>query len=152
MSKSNVGLEKKLMQEGLSEFVIYSNLVYKFRKIVGKSFFSVQFNKIVTRYKMICYNIAILRQTASMVIKPIMVDNFVPLFIARRWVGPQTKWRLPPRCVSDGRCMTINVCGRAHRSPICGFLVASDRHWGLCFVSAQCFWLYVFHCGVSQMR
>ena len=30
---------------------------------------------------MICYNIAILRQTASMVINPIMVHNFAPLFL-----------------------------------------------------------------------
>ena len=35
----------------------------------------------------------------------------------RRRVGPQTKERLPPQSVSDG-CLTINVCGRAHRGPV----------------------------------
>ena len=38
-------------------------------------------------------------------------------------ISPQTKWRLPFQYVSDDRCLTINVCGRAHRSPICYFAV-----------------------------
>ena len=50
MSKSNVGL-KALLQEGLSEPEFYDNLVYKFSEIVSKTDFSVQFQKIVTRYK-----------------------------------------------------------------------------------------------------
>ena len=38
MSKYNDGL-KTLLLEGLSELVFYGNLVYKFRKIVGKTDF-----------------------------------------------------------------------------------------------------------------
>ena len=41
ISKYTVGL--KLLQEGLSEPESYCALVYKFRKIVGKTDFSVQF-------------------------------------------------------------------------------------------------------------
>ena len=38
MSKYNIGL-KILLQEGLSESEFYGNLVFKFRKIVGKTDF-----------------------------------------------------------------------------------------------------------------
>ena len=46
----------------------------------------------------------------------------LPSLIARRWVGPQTKWRLPPQSISDGRCLAIYVCGRTLRGPVYGFL------------------------------
>ena len=65
----------------------------------------------------------ILPQTACAVIDMIMVDTLHPTLIARRWVGPQTKWRLPPQSVSEGWCLTINVFGRTHRGPVCGSLV-----------------------------
>ena len=46
---------EKLLQEGLSEPECYGDLVYKFRKIVGKT---VQFKKELSkRYKQIGYNI-----------------------------------------------------------------------------------------------
>ena len=51
---------QKFLQEGLSELTFYGDLVNKFRKIVGKTDFSVQFKKIVTRYKKIVYNMIIL--------------------------------------------------------------------------------------------
>ena len=38
MSKYNVGL-KTLLQEGQSKLELYGDLVYKFRKIVGKTDF-----------------------------------------------------------------------------------------------------------------
>ena len=70
-----------LLQEGLSEPEIYGELAYKFRKFIGKTDFSVQFRKkIVTRYKMICYNTDILRQTVCLVVYPVMVDRFASLF------------------------------------------------------------------------
>ena len=34
-----------------------------------------------------------------------------------------SRLRFPPQSVSDGRRMTINVCGRVHRGPVCVFLV-----------------------------
>ena len=36
---------------------VYGNLVYKFKKIVGRADFSDQFRKIIVRYKRIGYNI-----------------------------------------------------------------------------------------------
>ena len=58
-----VGL-KTLLLRGLSE----PDLVYKFRKIIGKNNFSYQFKKIIVRYKKIGYNIDVLRQTACLVV------------------------------------------------------------------------------------
>ena len=44
MSKYNVGL-KTLLLEGLSEPEFYGDLMYKFRKIIGKNDFSLSFQK-----------------------------------------------------------------------------------------------------------
>ena len=79
VSKFNVGL-KTLLHQGLSEPEFYGDLVYKFKKIVGKADFSDQFRKIIVRYKRIGYNINIMRQSACLVFNPITVNNFVSLF------------------------------------------------------------------------
>ena len=79
VSKYNVGL-KGLLLEGLSEPEFYGNLVYKFRKIFGKNDFPYHFKKIIVRYKKIGYNIDVLRQTACLVVNPIMVNSFAYLF------------------------------------------------------------------------
>ena len=50
MSKYNVGLKTFLLQ-GLSEPEFYEDLVYKFRKIIGKNDFPYHFKKIIVRYK-----------------------------------------------------------------------------------------------------
>ena len=42
ISKYNVGL-KKLLGEGLSEPEFYGDLVYKFKKLIGRNNFSFQF-------------------------------------------------------------------------------------------------------------
>ena len=48
--KYNIGL-KTLLQQGISEPIsVYGDLVYKFKRIVGKPNFSDQFKKIVKRY------------------------------------------------------------------------------------------------------
>ena len=44
--KYNIGL-KTLLQQGISEPIFYGDLVYKFKRIVGKPNFSDQFKKIV---------------------------------------------------------------------------------------------------------
>ena len=44
---------KTLLQQGTSEPEFYGDLVYRFRKIVGKSNFSEQFRKLINRYKRI---------------------------------------------------------------------------------------------------
>ena len=79
VSKYNVGL-KKLLLEGLSEPEFYGDLVYKFRKIVGKNDFPYHFKKIIVRYKKIGCNIDVLRQTACLVVNPIMDNSFAYLF------------------------------------------------------------------------
>ena len=63
VSKYIVGL-KTLLLQGLSEPEFYGDLVYKFRKIIGKNDFPYHFKKIVVRYKKIGYNINVMRQTA----------------------------------------------------------------------------------------
>ena len=52
VSKYNVGL-KRLLLQGLSEPEFYDDLVYKFRKIIGKNDFPYHFRKIIVRYKKI---------------------------------------------------------------------------------------------------
>ena len=121
ISKYNVGL-KILLHVGLSEPEFYGPLVYKFRKIVGDSDFSVQFKKIVTRYKKICYNMDTLRPTAWLLTQ-LWLITFLPSLNAWRWVGPQTEWWLPPQSVSEGRCLSIYVSGHIHRDPVYGFLM-----------------------------
>ena len=59
---------KILLQEGLSELEFCGDLVYKFRKIVGKTDLSVQFKQLVTRYEKIGNNMDILRQNACIVV------------------------------------------------------------------------------------
>ena len=79
MSRYNVGLKPILLQ-GLSETDFYGNLVYKFRKIIGKNDFPYHFKKIIVRYKNIGYNINVLRQTACLDVNPIKVNSFAYLF------------------------------------------------------------------------
>ena len=80
VSKFNVGL-KTLLHQGLSEPEFYGDLVYKFKKIVGKVDFCDQFRKIIVRYKRIGYNINIMRQSACLVFNPpVTVNNFASLF------------------------------------------------------------------------
>ena len=57
--KYNIGL-KALMQQGISEPIFYGDLVYKFKRIVGKPNFSDQFKKIVKRYIRVGYNLDML--------------------------------------------------------------------------------------------
>ena len=70
---------KTLLQQGISELEFYGDLVYRFRKIVGKSNFSEQFRKLINRYK-IGYSLDIMRQTACLVVNPIIVDGYASLF------------------------------------------------------------------------
>ena len=68
-------------------------LVYRFRKQnVGKSYFLEQFRKLINRYKRIGYSLDIVRQTACLVINPIIFDGYVSLFNCKMAVQPQTQW------------------------------------------------------------
>ena len=79
MSKYNVGL-KTLLLQGLSEPEFYGDLMYKFRKIIGKYHFPYHFIKIIARYKKIGHNIDVLRQTECLAVNPTKVNNFAYLF------------------------------------------------------------------------
>ena len=52
----------------------YNYLVYKFKRITGRTDFSDQFRKVIIRYKRIGYNLNAMRQSACLVINPITVD------------------------------------------------------------------------------
>ena len=79
VSKYNIGL-KTLLLQGLLEAEFYGELMYEFRKIIGKNDFPYHFKKIIVRYKMIGYNIDVLRQTACLAANPIKVNSFAYLF------------------------------------------------------------------------
>ena len=79
LEKYSVSL-KTLQQQGISEPEFYGDLVYRFRKMVGKSNFSEQFRKLINRYKRIGYSLDILRQTACLVVNPIIVDGYASPF------------------------------------------------------------------------
>ena len=77
--KYNIRL-KTLLQQGISEPIFYGDLVYKFKRIVGKPNFSDQFKKIVKRYIRVGYNLDIMRQSACLVLNPITVYSYGFLF------------------------------------------------------------------------
>ena len=77
--KFSVGL-KTLLLQGLSEPEFYGDLVYKFRKIIGKNDFPYHFKTIIVVLKNIGDNIDVLRQTACLLGCPIKVNSFAYLF------------------------------------------------------------------------
>ena len=77
---------KTLLQQCISEPIFYGDLVYKFKRIVGKPNFSDQFKKIVKRYVRVGYNLDIMRQSACLSRFIAMVSSL----IAQWWVRPQT--------------------------------------------------------------
>ena len=75
----NIGL-KTLLQQGISEPIFYGDLVYKFKRIVGKPNFNDQFKKIVKHYIRVRYNLDIMRQSACLFLNPITVYSYGFLF------------------------------------------------------------------------
>ena len=67
---------KTLLQQGISEPEFYGDLVYRLKRIVGKSNFSEQIRKLINRYKRIGYSLDIMRQTACVVVNPFVVDGY----------------------------------------------------------------------------
>ena len=91
--KYNIGL-KTLLQQGISEPIFYGDLVFKFRGIIGKPYLSDQFKKIIKRYIKVGYNLDVIRQSACLVLNPIMVYSLVSSLTMtalmqrfNRWVG-----------------------------------------------------------------
>ena len=60
ISEFNVG-SKSLLHQDLSEPEFYGDLVYKFKKIIGRTDFSDLFQKIIIRHKRIGYDLNIMR-------------------------------------------------------------------------------------------
>ena len=58
----------------------YGDLVYKFKKIIGNPNFSNLLKRIVNRFKRAGYSLDIMRQTASLVFNPIIVEGYAALF------------------------------------------------------------------------
>ena len=73
-------LLKILLHQGLSEPEINGDLVYTFKKIIGRTDFSDQFRTVITCYKRTGYNLKAVRQSACIVINLMTVDNFAALF------------------------------------------------------------------------
>ena len=61
--KYNIGL-KTLLQQCISEPIFCGDLVYKFKRIVGKPNLSDQFKKITKRYIKVGYNLDVMQQSA----------------------------------------------------------------------------------------
>ena len=57
--KYNIGL-KTLLQQCISELIFYGDLVYIFKRIVGKLNFNDQFKKVVKRYIKVGYNLDVM--------------------------------------------------------------------------------------------
>ena len=77
--KYNIWL-KTLQQQGISKPIFYGDLVYKFKRIVGKPNLSDQFKTIIKRYIQVGYNLDVMRQSSCLVLNPITVYSFVFLF------------------------------------------------------------------------
>ena len=58
----------------------YGDLVYKFKRIVGKPNFSDQVKKIVKLYIRVGYKLDVMRQSACLVLNPIKVNSYGFLF------------------------------------------------------------------------
>ena len=68
------------MQQGICNPEFYGDLVYKFKKIIGNPNFSNLLKRKVNRFKRAGYSLDIMRQTASLVFNPIMVEGYAALF------------------------------------------------------------------------
>ena len=79
ISKFNVGL-KTLLHEDLSEPEFYVDLVYKFKKLIGRNNLSFQFRTIIIRYKRRGYDLNTMSQYACLVFNPVSVDNYAAFF------------------------------------------------------------------------
>ena len=77
--KFNVGL-KSLLDQGLSKPEFYGDLVYTFKKIMGRTDFSNQFRKTIICHNCIGYDFNVMRQSACLVMNHITVHNFAALF------------------------------------------------------------------------
>ena len=67
------------MQQGICNSEFYGDLVYKFKKIIGKPNFSNLLKRLVNRFRRAGYSLDIMRQTACLVFNPIIVESYAAL-------------------------------------------------------------------------
>ena len=79
VSGCGVGLGGLLLR-GLSEPEFYGDLVYKFRKIIGKIDFPCRFGRMIVRCRGIGCSVDVMRRAACLVVGPVGVDGFACLF------------------------------------------------------------------------
>ena len=145
VSKYNTVL-KSLLKQGLSEPEFYGDLVYKFKKIVGRNDFSDQFKKITIRYKRIGYNMNVMRQTACLVVNPITANSFAYLFICTP-LGIRLNNGSGIKLSVKLAGAWWSVFGRAHRGSTVGLLLLQRFRVGLPLstrlVSSQ-WWILIY--------
>ena len=140
VSKFNVGL-KSLLKQGLSEPEFYGDLVYKFRKSVGRHDFSYQFRKIIIRYKRTRYNMNVMWQTACLVVNLMMViTTLLPSLICTP-VGSGLRLNKGSSLETFNQLGWGSVFDRAHR----GLIVGAFQCWSCCWV------LILFHLSVLDL-
>ena len=71
---------KTLLQQGISEPILYGDLVYKFKRISGKPNFSDQCKKITKLYIKVEFYLDVMRQSACLVLNPFTVYSYGFLF------------------------------------------------------------------------
>ena len=64
----------------LFAFLFVQTVVYKFRKIMVRTYFSDQFRKTIMHHKRIGYDLNVMRQSACYVINQITVNDLAALF------------------------------------------------------------------------
>ena len=65
-----------LLQQGISESVFYSDLVNKFKRIIGKQSFPDQFKETIKHNKRVVYSMDIMQQSVCLVVNPIKVYSY----------------------------------------------------------------------------
>ena len=96
------------MQQGICNQECYGYMVYKFKKIIGNPNFSDLFKRIINRFRRGGYTLDIMRQTACLVLNPIMAEAMLLSLVARRWFRPQTQLRL--RCEALNSWLKLDDC------------------------------------------
>ena len=99
---------------------LYGDLIYKFKKIVGRTDFSDQFRKrqIKIRYKRIDYNLNVMRQSACLVFNLVTVNNYASLLNCTP-VGRASDSMMLKLFILVGWGWSFFVCCLAHRGSCC---------------------------------
>ena len=74
MNWFRISMSDFFLHQGLSEPELYGDLVYKFKKIMGRTIFSDQFRKMIIRHNRIGYNLNVMSACF------VTVDNFAALY------------------------------------------------------------------------